>query len=99
MKKLKHLCQLMTSLVPVARQAALAYNLLCQIGKTSPHSALSWPRFSHLYSRCLEEFKQSRRGGGADVSTAVLGGGQQAVEVVDSLTTHFSKTLLQHAFR
>ena len=99
MERLNHLCELLTSLLPVARQAALTYNLLAQIGESSAQSLLGWSHFSQLYSRCVQEFGGQRKKEGGELAGLLLAGGKEARSVIDKLTVHFNRTVLQDAFR
>lgn len=94
METLHHHCQVMTSLVPIARQGALVYNILCQIGRTTPQRQQSWQHFSELYSRALGEFVQHH----PDTSKTLCAGGDVSA-VVEGILQKLSQTLLQDAFR
>ncbi len=86
----------MSSLLPIAGQGALLYNILCrQLGQSSSQRLQNWQHFSKLYSEAVSLYGKKH----PDVVKEVQSRGEGVGAVLKKLVQHLNQTILQDAFR
>ena len=85
-------CARMSSLLPLARQGAFLYHILCrQLGGSPSHGLQNWQHFTNLYSKALSPY--------SEMVAKIQSGGEGMATLLQDIVQHLNQTVLQDAFR
>lgn len=96
MSKLHSSCKVMASLLTLARQGALLYNIMCrQFGQLSSQRLENWKHFSRMYCRALSSYAEKN----SKAVKKLQSGTEDVDAVLKEILQHLNREILQDAFR
>lgn len=93
MGTLKNSCEAMSILLPIAKQGALLFNIMCrQLGESSTHRLQNWKHFSKMYSEALSLYVEKH----PNITKKMSSGDKGTLK---EISRHLNEAILQDAFR